>query len=111
MHEEKCEQFARMDAHWPIERAARTQMTDRGPHAVRVPNDRRNGADREDDEQQIQRGPTEFTTVARHKCEHRDDRDELKCVRVFAKETEPDEQAGEGPPPRKFRAALERTPE
>src|SRR5437016_13994634 len=76
-----------------------------------IPDDRRECAEREYDEQRVKTGPSKFGPQARHEREHEKDRDEFEGVGEFAKKPEANQQPGEGPPPGKLRTFLERNPE
>src|SRR5471030_1172431 len=107
MFAEKFEEFGQMKADAFIETATRTQMRERDPRVLRVPNNRGHGTSREDNERRIQTGPSKLVAPPRSKREDEQDRHELERVGVLAQKPEPDEQAGKRPPPRKVRTAFE----
>ena len=80
------------------------------PGVVRIPNDRRNRAESENEQEQIKIGPPKFPTQSRQE-EDKNDRDQLERVGELAEKSEADEEPGERPPPGKERAAFERKPE
>src|ERR1700720_1928868 len=79
------------------ETAARAQMQERDPGVLRVPDDRRNGAECKEPNQGVQTRSFEFLPKARHKSKHKQHRDDLECVRVSAKKSETNEQPGQRP--------------
>ena len=65
-------------------------MRQRDPGVLRVPDDRRDRAERETPSSGIKSGPLEFPAQPRNQREHEHDGDQLKCVRVFAEKSEAD---------------------
>src|SRR3984893_5291050 len=81
------------------------------PGVLRIPDDRRQGADCEGGEEKIEAGPLEFAAEPRDERKHEHDGNKLKSVREFAEESEAGEQTGRRPEPGKLRTALESQPE
>src|SRR6476661_5900566 len=86
-------------------------MRERDPGMLVIPDQRRQEAKCESEEEQIKPGPLEFATMPRRQREDEHDRDELKGVRVFGEKPEPDEQAGDEPESMGVRTFLQREPE
>ncbi len=57
MGAEELKNLARMESEALLDAPARAQMRQRNPGMLRVPDNRRNGAESENDEQRIQAGP------------------------------------------------------
>src|SRR5476649_1330558 len=86
-------------------------MRQRDPGVLRVPDDRRQRAKREDGEEKIEAGSPEFPAQSRNECKDEHDGDELESVGVLAKKSDPNQQTRDRPEPGKIRAALESQPE
>src|SRR5438477_2083607 len=86
-------------------------MRESDPGMLGIPDDGRDRAKGEDDEQEIKIGPAEFKTQSRNEEEREKDRDQLERIREFAEKAQADEQSRERPPPGEVRAAFEREPE
>src|SRR4030095_15029626 len=94
-----------------IETASRPEMGERDPGVTRIPKDRRNRAESENEQEQIKIRPAKFTAQAADEQEHEQNGYQLEGVGKLAEKSETDEQAGQRPPPGKIRRAFERQPE
>ena len=94
-----------------VEAAARFEMRERDPGVLRIPNDRRNGAEGENERGANKGSAAEIRDAIRGRRRTSKNRDQLERVGEFAEKPKADEQPGERPPPGKERAPLERKPE
>ncbi len=111
MFPEKGKQLERMKAGRVIEAAPRLEMRERDPGVLGIPNERRNGAERADEKEQIKTRPHKFAAQLPGEKEDQQNREQLECVGEFAEKAKADEQPGERPPPGKPGAPLEGEPE
>src|SRR4029453_15333632 len=111
MAAEEHENLAGMEPKALVDAPARAQMRQRNPGMLRVPDNRRDGAKREHDEQRIQTGPRKLLSEPGRQGEHEQNRNKLECVRVFGKKSKPNQQSGERPKQRETRTLFQRQPE
>src|SRR5688572_22032469 len=111
MRPEESEHFGWAKAERLVEPAARTQMEERDPGVLRVPDDGRHQANGESAEQEIEAWPLELAAMPRDEREHQQHRDELERVRIFAQKSQANEKTGRGPEPKRPRSSFEGDPE
>src|SRR5437762_7365118 len=97
MFAEKGGQLEGMETKSAFETAARLQMAERDPNMLRVPDDRRNRAEKKTAEQQVEPRATEFLSQARGERQDKHDRHDLERVGVFAEKSETHEQSAKKP--------------
>src|SRR5206468_7724123 len=110
MFPDKREKFQRMKTDTLVDAAARFQMRHRRPGAFLVPSHRWRTKRRENEQHDIETGPSKFHPQLWDERENHDDGEQLKYIGVFTQEPETDKDARQGPVPGKFRALLHHTP-
>jgi len=84
---QKRKNLGRMKTKAVLETSPRSQMHQRDPGMLLVPDNRRHCANGEYAEQLVQTRALECLSKAGSQCEHQQNRYKLKCVRVFGKKT------------------------
>src|SRR5436305_4571546 len=110
MFPDKREKFQRMKTDTLVDAAARFQMRHRRPGAFLVPSHRLHTKRRENEQHDIETGPSKFHPELWDERENHNDAEKLKYIGVFTQEPDTDKNARQGPVRGKVRVLFHHTP-